>query len=174
MVNIHARIGFRWCMFISSVLYCFALSVTPFITNMNIVFFTYSLPLGAATSIIGILTITTQQEYFSKYFGFAIGVRFGANSIGTVVISFILPIILDDLGYQMTFLSLLGLAPLLICYGFIGRHRSVQDTEKRNMKSLINLYKEFLQDKSFTICLIAVATYFLTCLIPLVFMVSQL
>ena len=174
VVYIHRRVGFRWCMFISSVLYAFSLCVTPFMTDINIVFLTYSIPFGSSLSILATLSVITQREYFSKYFGFAVGVRFSANSIGAVVMTFILPIILAELGYKMTFVSLLVFAPIILCYGFVGRHHVHQDTEstERSGKSVINLYKEFLQDKSFTISLVAIAMYFFTCYIPIVFMVS--
>jgi nitrate/nitrite transporter NarK len=143
-------------------------------TNISIVFLTYSIPFGSSLSIVATLSVITQREYFSKYLGFAVGVRYSANSIGAVVVSFILPIIFAALGYKMTFVSLLVFAPIILCYGFVGRHHVHQDTEstERSGKSVINLYKEFLQDKSFTISLVAIAMYFFTCYIPIVFMVS--
>ena len=175
VVYIHRRVGFRWCMLISSVLYAFSICVTPFMTDINIVFLTYSIPFGSSLSFVITLSVITQREYFSKYFGFAVGVRFSANSIGAVVISFILPIIFVELGYKMTFASLLVFAPIILCYGFVGRHHVDQDTEltERSGKSVINLYKEFIQDKSFTISLVAIAMYLFTCLVPMIFMVSM-
>lgn len=174
VVYIYRRVGFRWCMFITSVLFGFAVCVTPFMTNLNMVFVTFSIPFGSAMSFIFTLSVTTQREYFDKYFGFAVGVRFCANSLGSVVLSFILPIILAELGYKMTFLSLLVIVPIILCYGFVARHRIPQDTDitKRNRKSLVFLYKELLQDKSFTITVLALTIYFFPCFIPLIFMVS--
>ena len=173
-VYVHERVGFRWCMFIASLLYAFSLCVTPFMTDLNIVFLTYSIPFGCSLSLVSTLSVITLREYFSKYFGFAVGLRFGANAIGSVAVSFVLPIILAEVGYKMTFVSLLVFAPIVLCYGFVARHHHMhQDTElrKRDRKSAINLYKEFLQDKSFTICLIAIGMYFFTCFIPLIFLV---
>ena len=175
VVYINGLVGFRWCMFISSALFCFSLCVTPFMTNTTLIFCTYSIPLGCALSVISTLTITTQREYFDKYFGLAVGVRFSANSIGAIVISIILPIILAEFGYKMTFFSLLVFAPILLFYGLVARHhvRQVQVTEmKRCGKSVTSLYKEFLRDKSFTVSLIGTTMYCFTCLIPLIFMVS--
>ena len=175
VVYVHGRVGFFWCMFIASVLYGFSLCVTPFMTNMNVVFLTYSIPFGCSLSLVTNLSVITLREYFSKYFGFAVGVRFSANALGTVVVSFTVPIILAELGYKMTFVSLLAVAPIVFCYGFVARHHVRQDTElrKRSEKSVINLYKEFLQDKSFAICLVAIGMYFFTCYIPMIFMVSE-
>lgn len=160
-------------MLISSVFYGFSVSVTPFITKVNLVFLTYSILLGVAGSFLATLSIITQQEYFSKYFGFAIGVRFSANSLGAMVISFALPITFAELGYKVTFLCLLVFAPLILCYGFVARHQAVKDTDiNRSKKSIIDIYREILQDKSFTVCLVGSALYFSTCIIPMVFMVS--
>jgi hypothetical protein len=174
-VYVHGRVGFRWCMFIASVLYTFSLCVTPFMTDLNVLFLTYSIPFGFALSLVVTLSVVTQREYFSKYFGLAVGVRFSANAIGAVVVSFILPIVLAELGYKMTFISLLVFAPMILCYGLVARHHVHQDTElrKRDGKSTINLYKEFLQDKSFTTCLVAIAMFFSTCFIPMIFLVSK-
>lgn len=175
VVYIYRRIGFRCCMFISSVLYGFSLCVTPFMTNLNIVFFTFSIPFGIALSFANILSITTQREYFDKYFGFAVGVRFCANSLGSVVLSFILPIILAALGYKMTFLSMLVIVPIILFYGFVARNHTHQETgarELQNGKSVILLYKEILRDKSFTTCLSGLTIFFLICFVPMIFMVS--
>jgi nitrate/nitrite transporter NarK len=143
-------------------------------TDLNVIFLTYSIPLGFSLSLITTLSVVTQREYFSKYFGLAVGLRFSANAIGAVVVSFILPIVLAELGYKMTFISLLVFAPMILCYGLVARHHVHQDTElrKRDGKSTINLYKEFLQDKSFTTCLVAIAMFFSTCFIPTIFLVN--
>ena len=175
-VYVHERVGFRWCMFIASVLYAFSLCVTPFMTDLNVVFLTYSIPFGCSLSLVSTLSVITLREYFSKYFGFATGLRFSGNATGSVAISFVLPIILAETGYKMTFVSLLVFAPIILCYGFVARHHHVhQDTELRKTdgKSAINLYKEFLQDRSFTICLIAIGMYFFTSFIPTIFLVSR-
>ena len=174
VVYIYQRVGFRWCMIITSVVFGFSVCVTPFMTNLNIVFFTFSIPFGIATSFLFTLTVTSQREYFDKYFGFAVGVRYCGNSLGSVVLSFILPIILAELGYKMTFLSLLAIVPIILCYGFVARHHVPKDTDirKRNGKSVILIYKELLRDKSFAISVCALTIFFFPCYLPLVFMVN--
>ena len=119
------------------------------------------------------LSIVSLRQYFSKYFGFAVGVRFAANSIGAVVVSFILPSLFSELGYKITFLSLLVIAPIVVCYGCVSRHDTREEVRNPDRKSIVHLYKQFLQDKSFTICMAAIGTYFLTCFIPLIFMVCM-
>ncbi|XP_028397681.1 monocarboxylate transporter 4-like [Dendronephthya gigantea] len=174
VVYIHRRAGFRWCMLITSILFSFSLCLTPFMTNTILIFFTYSIPFGCVLSVISTLTIITQREYFSKYFGLAVGVRFSANAIGAMVVSIILPIILAEFGYKMTFFSMLVFTPVLLLYGLVARHQAqqvqVRETEKCG-ESVTSLYKEFFQDKSFTVSLIGVTMFTFTCLIPLIFMV---
>lgn len=172
VVYIHERISFRWCMFIASLLFCFSMSITPFLNNFYLVLFGFSVPFGLSISFVSTLSVVTQREYFSKHFGLAVGLRYTANAVGTIVLSFILPIILSDLGYKMTFLSLLIFSPVPIVFGMVARHQPRSSSDKNVRASVFSLWREFLQDKSFALNLMAVAIYFLICFVPLIYMVS--
>ena len=173
VVYIYNRFGFRWCMFIASVFYCLSLIITPFVPNMNFVFLTYAIPTGISISFISTLSIVTQREHFSKYFGFAIGVRYSASALGSVVMSFILPLAFNGMGFKNTLLSLIAFLPFILCYGLVSRHQ-VTDVDIRSykyQKSTKNIYWEFLQDRTFTLSLVGVALYLLCSTIPFIFMV---
>ena len=172
VVYLHNRIGFRWCMLISSVFYCSSLVVTPFVQNMNYVFLTFSIPFGISTSFISVLSVVTQREYFSKYYGLAIGLRYSANALGSVVISLILPFVFDEIGFKHTFLALISLSLFILCYGFASRHQVTSHRSYKNKKSTKKIYWEFLQDKSFTFSLVGILLFMFCILIPHLLMVS--
>ena len=172
VVYLYTRFGFRWCMFISSVFYCLSHVITPFVLNMNFIFLTYAIPIGISISFISTLSIITQREYFSKYFGFAIGVRYSANALGSVVMSLILPIAFDGIGFKHTFLSMLSLLPFVLFYGLVFRHPDTDIRSYKYEKSTKNIYWEFLRDKSFTLSLVGIALYMFCSTIPHILMVS--
>ena len=173
MVYLHNRLGFRWCMLISSIFYCSSLLATPFVPNMNYVFLTFSIPIGISTSFISVLSIITQREYFSKYYGLAIGLRYSANALGSVVISFILPLTLDRIGFKHTLLSMIALSPFILCYGLVSRHQVTDYRSYKNEKSTKKIYCEFLQDRSFILSLSGIVLFMGCSMIPHLLMVSQ-
>ena len=175
VVYLYNRLGFGWCMFISSIFYSLSLIITPFVPNMNFVFLTYSIPSGISTSFLSTLSVVILREYFSKYFGIAISIRYSANAFGAIVLSFTLPFVFDGLGFEHTLLSMLTLTPFILFYGLMVSLRQVTDIQRRNNteKSMKNIYWEFFQDKSFVLNLAGMAFYMFCCLIPNVFMVSK-
>ena len=179
VVYIYHRLGFRWCMVISSFFYVLAFLVTPFMPNLNFLFISYSIPFGIAASVVATLSITTQRKYFDKYYGFAVGVRFCSNSLGGIAFSFTLPIIIQAIGVEKTFLSLLVLTPVFLCSA-LAYLSNVDDTQtdhdiSRNTEPLTrrNIYYEFFQDKSFLIYLASSGVVFFSIIIPMIYMVSQ-
>ena len=177
VVYIYHRLGFRWCMVISSFFYVLTFLVTPFMPNLNFLFISYSIPFGIVMSFVGTLSITTQRKYFDKYYGFAVGVRYCSNSIGAIAFSFTLPIIIQAIGVEKTFLYLLVLTPVFLCSA-LAYLSNVDDTQtdiSRSTEPLTrrNIYYEFLQDKSFLIYLASSGVFFFSIIIPMVYMVSQ-
>ena len=172
VVYMYSRLGFFWCMLTSSVFYCLSLAITPFVPNMNFVFLTFSIPTGISISFFSTLSIITQREYFSKYFGFAVGVRYSANALGSVVMSFILPFAFNGMGIKHTLLSMLALLPFILCYGLVVRHQVIDIRSYKNEKSTKELYWELLQDRSFTLSLVGIALYLFCSTVPHIFMVS--
>ncbi|XP_028397750.1 monocarboxylate transporter 12-like [Dendronephthya gigantea] len=171
VVSVHNRFGFRWCMFISCFFYCLSFLITPFVENMNIIFLTFSIPIGLSISMISTLSVTTQREYFSKYYGSAICIRYGATALGTVVVSFVLPFVFDGVGYKNTFLCMLAFLPVIVCYGLVSRDQVTNIESHKNEKSTKKIYLELLQDKTFTLGLAGIALQMLSITIPHVFMV---
>jgi MFS family permease len=175
VVYMYNRYGFRWCMFVSSIFYCLSHIITPFVQNMNFVFLTYAIPSGISMSIISTLSIITQREYFNKYFGLAIGVRYSANALGTMVMAYILPFAFNGMGFKHTFLCMVAFSPIILCYGLASRHtvKAVDISSYKCQKSTKNIYWELLQDRTFTLSLAGIALYLLCSIIPFIFMVSK-
>ena len=166
-------------MVISSFFYVLAFLVTPFMPNLNFLFISYSIPFGITASVVGTLSITTQRKYFDKYYGFAVGVRYCSNAIGAIAFSFTLPIIIQAIGVEKTFLSLLVVTPVFLCSA-LAYLSNVDDTQtdhdiSRNTEPLTrrNIYYEFLQDKSFLLYLASSGVFFFSINIPMVYMVSR-
>ena len=166
-------------MVISSFFYVLAFLVTPFMPNLNFLFISFSILFGIVVSFVGTLSITTQRKYFHKYYGFAVGVRYCSNSLGAIAFSFTLPIIIQAIGVEKTFLSLLVLTPVFLCSA-LAYLSNVDDTQtdhdiSRNTEPLTrrNIYYEFLQDKSFLLYLASSGVFFFSINIPMVYMVSQ-
>ena len=168
----HSRIGFRWCMLICSFLCGFSFILTPFVPNIEFVYLTYSIPIGISLSFISTLSVITLREYFSKFFGFAIGIRYGAGALGAAVISLILPFVFDGIGVKPAFFSMLSFLPIMLSYGLVSRHHLTDTRLHRNKKSTKDIYWEFVHDRSFTICLAGILLYMMSCTIPTIFMVS--
>lgn len=171
VVQAYHRYGFRWCIFISSVLYSLSFVLTLFAPNMNYVFFTFSLPFGISTSFTSTLSIITLRDYFNKRYGFAVVTRYSAGALGSGVMSYVLPIIFHVFGFHYTLLILLGLCPLLLLYGIAGGRNVTTMTSQDEKKMAKHVYMEFLQDKSFTFSLVAIVLFFSSLTIPHVFMV---
>lgn len=123
-------------------------------------------------SIISILSVTTQREYFSKYFGSAICVRYSATALGSVVVSFALALAFDGIGYKYTFLCMLAFLPATLCYGLVSRNQVTNKEPCKNEKSTKKIYWELLQDKTFTFGLTGIALQMLSETIPNILMVS--
>ena len=164
-------------MVIAGCSYVFAFLTTPFVPSLNYMFFTYSIPFVITMSFVAQLTIRTQKDYFDKHYGKAMGVRFSGVSLGVIVMSYILPIIYDQLAFKGTLLALLGFSPLFVIFALVSRtspDRTINQSSGQGfLSNKINIYRELLQDNSFVLCFSGTTTFFLICFADMIFMVNN-
>lgn len=160
---------------------------SPMVQSMDMLFLTFSVPAAVACSIISCATFTTIKECFQKHAGVAFGIRSSTNALGTVVFSFVLPIMLSDLGWRRTFWILIGISFITILYAFMYNDAGTTDdyrTErvcsvstvislptKEFSKDDMSVYWKLLRSKKLLVFLIAHTVFTIVVFLPPVFMV---
>ena len=177
------KFGIRTTVLFAGVLLLLLFILSPMVPTMNLLFLTFSLPFAIAGSIIDCATFTTILKYFEEYKGFAFGTRLGANALGTIMYSFILPIFLTEIGWERTFWILIGICFITMCYGLLHNDSpsasdctvSNQDEELRPKdlkKDDMRIYYKLLKNKELIVFLTANTVFSLVIFMPPVFMVS--
>ena len=160
------------------------------VPSMDLLFVTFSTPVAVACSVISCATVTTITECFERHQGVAFGIRSSMNALGTVMFSFVLPILLSELDWQRTFWILAGISFITICYAFlyndagkIENHRTervcsvstvISVHNKEFSKEDFRIYRELLQNKELLVYLMAHAVFAIVVFMPPVFMVCYL
>ena len=161
---------------------------SPMVPSMDLLFVTFSIPAAIACSIVGCATYTTIIECFECHQGLAFGVRSSMNALGTVMFSFVLPILLAELGWQKTFWILTGISFITMCYAFL--YHDTGETEdyrrervcsvstviglptKEFSKDDMSIYWKLLKSKKLLIFLMAHTVFAIVVFMPPVFMVG--
>ena len=163
---------------------------SPMVPSMDFLFLTFSLPTAVACSIISCATVTTINECFERHQGVAFGIRSSMNALGTVMFSFVLPILLTELDWQRTFWILAGISFITICYAFLyndagttENYRServcsvstvISVRTKEFSKDDLRIYWKLLKSKKVVVFLMAHAVFAIVVFMPPVFMVCYL
>ena len=161
---------------------------SPMVPNMDLLFLTFSIPTAIACSIIGCATFTTIIECFERHQGLAFGIRSSMNALGTVMFSFVLPILLSELGWQRTFWILTGISFITMCYACVyvdSGHSDPYPSErvcsvstvislpaKDFSKDDLSIYWKLLKSREVLIFLAAHIIFGFVVFMPPVFMVS--
>jgi hypothetical protein len=175
--------GLRRVALASGVLTVFAFVSTPHIPNLGYIFLTYSIPFGIATGFHECITVVSLREYFSKQLGLATGVRYAATGIGTVLVSYLIPIILDVAGWHamITSFASLGLMyavlamsykPLPIVEENDASAAILHRKEDELQYGCLQATKSLLKDKRMLLFLTGNALFSVVQYIPNIFMVS--
>ena len=161
---------------------------SPMVPNMDLLFLTFSMPTAIACSVIGCATFTTIKECFDRHEGVAFGIRSSMNALGTVMFSFVLPILLVELDWQRTFWILAGISFITICYAFM--YNDAETTNgypservcsvstvislptKEFSKNDLSIYWKLLKNKQLLLFLTAHTVFAVVVFMPPVFMVS--
>lgn len=85
-------------------------------TTMIYLFITFSAPFGIAVGFLDCLSIITLPDYFDDYLGFATGIRSASISLGAIMFGYLLPILIDSLGWKKTFFTCSSLGAVCVVY----------------------------------------------------------
>ncbi|XP_048771101.2 monocarboxylate transporter 10-like [Ostrea edulis] len=109
------RIGIRPTAFFGAALGVIGLISSAFITQLELLYLTYGILLGTGGGFVYSPSLVILGHYFKKHMGIVNGIVAFGSSIYTIVLSIVLPIVLESLGIKYTFLILGGLycLPLL-------------------------------------------------------------
>jgi MFS family permease len=189
-LRLRYRYGIRSTVLCAGALLLPVFIFSPMVPNMDLLFLTFSLPVAVACSIISCATVTTITECFQSHQGVAFGIRSSMNALGTVMFSFVLPLLLTELDWQRTFWILSGISFITICYAFLYNDAGTTEdfrTErvcsvstvisvhtKEFSKDDLCIYWKLLKSKNFLVFLLAHAVFTIVVFMPPVFMVCHL
>ncbi|XP_048771031.2 monocarboxylate transporter 10-like isoform X2 [Ostrea edulis] len=108
------RIGIRPTAFFGAALGVIGLISSAFVTRLELLYLTYGLFLGIGGGFIYSLSLVILGHYFKKHLGIVNGIVTFGSSLSTIILSIVLPIVLDSLGIKYVFLILGGLYCLLL------------------------------------------------------------
>ncbi|XP_062615592.1 monocarboxylate transporter 10-like [Saccostrea cucullata] len=110
------RIGIRPTAFFGAALGVIGLFSSAFITQLELLYLTYGLFLGIGGGFVYSPSLVIIGHYFKKHMGIVNGIVAFGSSIYTIILSIVLPIVLESLGIKYTFMILGGLyCMLLLC-----------------------------------------------------------
>ena len=177
------KFGIRATVLFAGVLLLPLFILSPMVPTMNLLFLTFSIPFAISGSIIDCATFTTILKYFEKYKGVAFGTRLGSNALGTIMYSFIFPILLTEIGWERTFWILIGICFITMCYGLLHNDSpSASDCTvgtpdgdvmpKDITQDDVQIYYRLLKNKECIVFLTANTIFCSVVFMPPVFMVS--
>ncbi|XP_062615581.1 monocarboxylate transporter 10-like [Saccostrea cucullata] len=108
------HIGIRPTAFFGACLGMIGLFSSAFITQLELLYLTYGLLLGIGGGFIYSTSLVILGHYFVKHMGIVNGIVTFGSSVYTIVLSVILPIVLESFGIKYTFLFLGGLYCILL------------------------------------------------------------
>ena len=130
-VYLRRHFGFRLVVLCAAVLVAFAFISTPFMPKLHFLYLTYSIPFGIGAGFIDCFSVITLREFFAKYLSIALGMRFAASSIGQIVWSYLLPVLLDAVGWRKTFMAFSSFSIACIFYAMVYRRPTVHQTGEK-------------------------------------------
>ncbi|XP_062615582.1 monocarboxylate transporter 10-like [Saccostrea cucullata] len=108
------HIGIRPTAFFGACLGAIGLFASAFVIQLELLYLTYGLLLGIGGGFIYSTSLVILGHYFEKHIGIVNGIVTFGSSVYTIVLSVILPIVLESFGIKYTFLFLGGLYCILL------------------------------------------------------------
>lgn len=112
------RIGIRPTAFFGAALGAVGLISSAFITKLELLYLTYGILLGIGGGFVYSPSLVILGHYFKKHMGIVNGIVAFGSSMYTIILSIVLPIILESLGIKYTFLILGGMYCMLLAGTF--------------------------------------------------------
>ena len=154
---------------------------SPMVPSMDFLFLTFSVPFAIAASLVGCATLTTILDYFDKFQGVAFGVRLSASSLGAIMFSYLIPILLEEIGWQRTFWILTGICFVTMCFALAYNDTKCpcdHPANNNNNEEMVQkiderkIYSRLLKNKEYLVYLIANTVFSSVVFMPPVFMVG--
>ena len=180
-LRIRRKFGIRTSVLIAGALMLPLFLASPMVPSMDFLFLTFSVPFAIAASLVGCATLTTILDYFDKFQGVAFGVRLSASSLGAIMFSYLIPILLEEIGWQRTFWILTGICFVTMCFALAYNDTKCpcdHPANNNNNEEMVQkiderkIYSRLLKNKEYLVYLIANTVFSSVVFMPPVFMVS--
>ena len=188
LVSLLRRFGFRRMVFGAAVLFVVGYLTTPLVTSANYLFLTYCIPLTLGVGTADCLTIIILAEYFQKSLGLATGIRYACKGTGSMMFSYLFPILIERMGWRKTFYCISSFGAVLIILGLCYRRPAIRGEQKILLPDEPDLKpaseanepitttsrgRAFLRDRGFQLIVLGLVPFFLWSLCHLFFMVRK-
>ena len=181
-VSLYHRFGFRAMAITSTILVTFSYLTTPLVPSANYLFLTYCIPQGIGCGFMDCLSLTMLPEFFDKYVGLATGIRLACVATGSMIFNYILPIIVEGIGWKTMFYYFSSAGVVLLFYAYFYKaaptiqtptYHEVIVPKESDIQAINDAGQRigFLKDRGFQLIVIGCVPYLFAVGVPLMFMV---
>lgn len=185
-VFIRRRYGFRVITITSGLLVTLSYIVTPFMPSIDYLFLTYCVGLGFGVGFIDCTTVVILPEFFDKYIGLATGFRLAGVAATSMTFNFLVPILVDKMGWRNVLFCFSSVGLLLILYAFFYRKKprinadnAVEASTEQENKVVIPVFEHtsyntklgFIRNRGFQLIVLGCIPYLFAVGVPTMFMV---
>ena len=145
---------------------------TSLVTTVNYMYFTYGVLIGISGALIYPPALAIIPELFAKHVSIATGIGSSGSTIGLISFSFILPILLDELGWRKTLWCVAAIGPLISMIGFsLPKTAAVAECGAVEQEAPDPWWK-LIKKKSYLLLAITIVLFGLVEFVPLFIVVS--
>ena len=168
----------------SAVLVTIGYLTTPLVPSANYLFLSYCIPLGIGVGFMDCLSVTILPEFFDKYLGLATGIRLASVATGSMICTYLFPMLIESMGWKNMFYCLSSIGAVLLFYAFFYKteptiltNREVVVAKDSDIKAISDVGQPsakrpaFLQDRGFQLIVIGCIPFLFAVGVPLMFMV---
>ena len=109
--------GIHVTQFIGGALLAVGAVATSLVNNISYMYLTYGVLIGISGALVYSPAISIIPDFFAKHVSIATGIGSAGNMIGLTVFSFILPTLLDELGWRKALWCVAATGPLISLLG---------------------------------------------------------
>lgn len=191
------RFGCRIVACTGSILLAISGFLTSYVGSIFLMYFTYGVLGGLASSLLYFSSLVALIEYFYMYLPTASGVAVSGSGVGTVIITLLLQHLLSTYGLKIAFQALAGMSAICFIAGLAyapltsSKERNLKESlnkfpeqnlervdinnDKKKRKGCLRLFKlgKHWKNKGFVVWAIAMALVMFVCYIPIMYLVSM-
>ena len=183
-VRLQHRFGFRAIAITSAILVTISYLTTPLIPSANYLFLSYCIPQGIGIGFMSCISFTILPEFFDKYLGLATGIRFASVSTGSMINSYLFPILIESMGWKNMFYCFSSTGAAYLIYAFSYKTKPKISTDREvvlAMESDVMIINDpselrthrprFLKDHGFQLIVLGCLPFSFAVGVPTMFMV---